>query len=41
MINKTPVTSCNDLANAFGITVASNTNETYKAACNQADNGNN
>ena len=39
MINKTPVTSCNDLANAFGITAASNTNETYKAACNQAGTG--
>ena len=39
LINKTPVTSCNDLANAFGITAASSTNENYKSACNQAGQG--
>lgn len=39
IINKTPVASCNDLANAFGITAASSTNENYKSACNQAGQG--
>jgi len=39
IVNKTPVSSCNDLANAFGITAASSSNENYKSACNQAGAG--